>query len=218
MADFSRDIEDLIRIITGFDKHIPVKFCNATVTEVDESNRTCLVDSADDGKINFEGKLIRLMPEVSDGELDIPEVDSTVTVLYSDTIEPIIIRASWLKSKEIIIGDQRLKIEIDKQTWNDGNYGGWIKSIDPDNSKKGLLARLNEIEKQHNQLKTDFDNLVNIFNSHIHITTATIGTGGPGTIAPTTTTGQSSTAKIDPVTERADIENEKITHGLKYNP
>lgn len=54
-------------------------------------------------------------------------------------------------------------------------------------------------------LKTDVNNLITAYNSHIHITTATVGaTAVPGVISPTVSTGISSTAdmsgsKIDKV-------------------
>ncbi|MCJ7802743.1 MAG: hypothetical protein MUP82_10350 [Candidatus Marinimicrobia bacterium] len=80
---------------------------------------------------------------------------------------------------------------------NDGTceFGG-----DVDN-----MVRFSKLEEAYNQLKDDHDSLVSTFNSHIHITTATIGpTPTPGTIAPTTTTetpstGDISGAKIDEI-------------------
>jgi len=51
-------------------------------------------------------------------------------------------------------------------------------------------------------LKTDLNNLITAYNAHIHITTATIGVGGPGVIAPTTSAGTPSAA---------DMSSSKIT-------
>lgn len=77
-------------------------------------------------------------------------------------------------------------------TWlkADGTYevGG-----DADN-----MVRYSKLEEAFNQLKDDHDALVQTFNNHIHITTATVGTGPPGTIQATTTTEQPSTADITP--------------------
>ena len=59
------------------------------------------------------------------------------------------------------------------------------------------LVRYSELETAFNQLKQDFDSLVTAYNSHIHITSATVGpTPVPGVIAPTTSTGQPSSADI----------------------
>ncbi len=59
-----------------------------------------------------------------------------------------------------------------------------------------FMVRYNELETGFNQLKADLNALVSVFNSHVHITTATIGLGGPGTIAATTTAGTESEATI----------------------
>jgi len=45
-------------------------------------------------------------------------------------------------------------------------------------------------------LVTDVNNLVTAYNAHIHITTATVGVGPPGVIAPTTSTGTPTTADM----------------------
>ena len=58
------------------------------------------------------------------------------------------------------------------------------------------LVRFSKLEEAYNQLKDDFDALVTAYNSHIHITTATVGVGPPGVIAPTTATGSPSTGDI----------------------
>lgn len=60
----------------------------------------------------------------------------------------------------------------------------------------GNLTRYQELESAFNELKGDFNDLVSKYNTHIHVTTATIGTGGPGVISPTTSTETQSTADI----------------------
>jgi hypothetical protein len=47
------------------------------------------------------------------------------------------------------------------------------------------------------QLKNELNALVTVYNAHIHITTATVGMGPPGVIAPTVSTGTSPTASMD---------------------
>lgn len=67
------------------------------------------------------------------------------------------------------------------------------------NSGSDNAVRYSALETAFNQLKTDFENLVTAYNSHIHITTATVGaTAVPGVISPTTSTGSPSTADITP--------------------
>jgi len=60
------------------------------------------------------------------------------------------------------------------------------------------MVRYSELETAFNELKSDFNDLVNKYNSHIHTTTATVGTGPIGVIAPTTTTGTPTAADITP--------------------
>lgn len=59
------------------------------------------------------------------------------------------------------------------------------------------LVRFSELQTAFNELKSDLNSLVTAYNSHIHITTATVGaTPVPGIIAPTVSTGSPSTADI----------------------
>lgn len=78
-----------------------------------------------------------------------------------------------------------------------------------DGLNKGLVKLVNTVQKI-NQLENSLNSLIATFNSHIHVTTATIG-GGPalGVIAPTT---PSSTATIAPITIEADLENPDVKH------
>jgi hypothetical protein len=65
------------------------------------------------------------------------------------------------------------------------------------NGSGNFLTKFNELETAFNTLKADYDNLVTLYNAHIHTTTATVGaTAVPGEIAPTTSSGSSSTADI----------------------
>ena len=67
------------------------------------------------------------------------------------------------------------------------------------------MVRYSELQSAYNQLKSDFDNLVNSYNTHIHVTTATVGaTAVPGVLLPTTATetpssGDISGAKIEEI-------------------
>jgi hypothetical protein len=59
------------------------------------------------------------------------------------------------------------------------------------------LVRYAKLKEGFDKLKSDFNSLVTAYNSHIHITTATVGPGPtPGVIAPTTSTGTASSAEI----------------------
>lgn len=73
---------------------------------------------------------------------------------------------------------------------NDGTYeiGGSVDN----------LARYSKLQEAFDELKGDFNDLVTSYNLHTHITTATVGIGPPGVIAPTTSTGTPSIADITP--------------------
>lgn len=59
------------------------------------------------------------------------------------------------------------------------------------------LVRFNKLNDSFEQLKSDFNNLVTLYNSHIHITTATVSaTPVPGVISPTLSTGTPSAADM----------------------
>jgi len=74
------------------------------------------------------------------------------------------------------------------------------------NGNSDNLVRYSKLEDAFNELRTDFNNLVTAYNSHTHITTATVGgTPTPGVLTPTPTTGSPSIANILP----AKIENIK---------
>jgi len=66
------------------------------------------------------------------------------------------------------------------------------------NGNDDNAVRFSELKAGFDTLKTDLNNLITAYNSHIHITTATVGASPtPGVIAPTTSTGVSSTASVD---------------------
>jgi len=86
--------------------------------------------------------------------------------------------------------------EIESVQIRGDQYGGLIKIDD-------LVGKLNDIENKVNGLITKF-------NTHIHITTATISaTAVPGVIAPPTTTE----TPIAPITQKSDLENPEVKHG-----
>jgi len=65
------------------------------------------------------------------------------------------------------------------------------------NGNADFAVRYNSLKTAFDQLKTDHDNFVTLFNAHIHITTATVAaTPVPGVIAPTVSPGLPSTADM----------------------
>ena len=57
--------------------------------------------------------------------------------------------------------------------------------------EKGAAEKVSvdsKVQDELTALRNKLNDLTNLFNSHIHVTTATVGTGSPGVIAPTTST------------------------------
>jgi len=66
------------------------------------------------------------------------------------------------------------------------------------NGDVDFLAGFTKLKEGFDKLKEDLNNLISSYNSHIHITTATVGaTPAPGVITATTSAGNPSTASID---------------------
>lgn len=111
--------------------------------------------------------------------------------------------------QRVIVGTQNYSVEksIDKgELFIYSVVDGVVKSsilLNRDgelivNEGTDFAVRFSELKAGYDELKTDFNNLVTKYNAHIHVTTATIGASAtPGTIAPTTSSGTSSTASID---------------------
>lgn len=123
--------------------------------------------------------------------------DSYVVLTEDDEIE--------LVSKD----DTHIKIENENITaTNDNGYYKLVSDGDIElNGNTDFAVRYNVLKAQFDQLKSDFDTFVTtIYNTHIHITTATLGASPtPGVIAPTTSTGSASTA---------DMSNAKVDNVL----
>ena len=123
---------------------------------------------------------VRLISNNGDGVLIIPSEASVVGICMINEVE----------------GFVALHGQIDSIQYGDGSFDGLIKIAD-------LVTKLNNLES----LVTS---LISNFNTHIHITTATVGaTPTPGVIAATTSTESGSITN----TTQSEIENDKITHG-----
>lgn len=68
------------------------------------------------------------------------------------------------------------------------------------------LVKVNELKTKLNNIENLFNNLVTLFNTHTHPVVVSVGSGS------TTPTTSQQTQTLTP-TQKADIENNKITHG-----
>jgi len=202
-----RSIIEAIQKISGTQLTDNVRLLSATVDSVDVAARTCIVTTiSSQGAVTIEN--VQLMASVDDGFLLVPAVDSTVLVVYSTFNQPFIAMFSELEKVLIVAGENNASLQIDADgllleiadtkltisdgltKFNDGQLGGLVKLL-------SLVTKLNNLENLVN-------NLVTKYNAHTHILTLSTGTG---TAAPTTAT---ETTVLTP-TQRADIENDKIT-------
>lgn len=196
----SRKWSDLIKQIAGTHNMIPVKMFDANVDSVNVEKRTCQVTSIDP-TLTIDDLEVRYMSDISDGEENVPEKDSTVTVIFSSLTTPVIVSNSWLTRKTIIIGDQQWNIIDGKQTFNDGSYGGIPIVKDPENSNAGLLKKINDLEKKINDLIQIFINWIPVPND---------GGAALKTLL--------SSWLIDIIlTQESDISNPNIVHGKKLD-
>ena len=82
--------------------------------------------------------------------------------------------------------------EVEQTTFNGGHLGG--------------MVLVNNVVTQLNAIENKLNSLLGKYNAHIHVTTATVSTGAPGIINPTTS---QESGTITPTTA-PDIENDKI--------
>ena len=168
------------------------------VKSVSDSVCSVIIQS---GQVDIEVSDVLLQVEICDGLLVTPKKDSNVLVCLSTYNPPYIAMFSDIDEFYLQVGDSADLITNDgKRKLNKGDYGGLIKSIDPDNSQIGLLARLNKIENLLNEF-------IILYNSHTHTSSAP----GSNTSPPLSP----ETQNINPITSRKDIESDWITHGNK---
>lgn len=150
-------IRYLIQQIAGTYGKANVKLFDATVESVDIDERTCVVNAIDN---SIDKLTVRFMIDVSDGDMSVPQKDSTVTVAMTDFTDPYIVKTTWLDEKLFVVGNQSYDIKPDKQILNDGKYKGLATVINGDVSDGGLLTRYNKLEDDVNTLKDKLDVLV----------------------------------------------------------
>lgn len=193
MDDYIREIHDSIKKLSSPNGdgrvYIPVKTFDATVQSVNKKKRTCVVNSE---KENLEGLTVRLSPEVCDGDINIPQVGSTVTVMSSGITDPYIVSTTWIDGKIIIIGNQGYENDGVKQVFNDGSYGG--------------LVKVQEATDNFNSIEQYVLALNNAVQAAITSIDGTAGSTGTATFN-SLMAGQQINLK--------NMENKSITHGKK---
>lgn len=153
---------------------------------VNEEERICDLEPLEDEATRVGIRLQSVIGETQ-GFVLIPKDRSFIAVSFFDKSKGFVSLTSEL---------EKILIDTALVQYNGGENGGLINI-------EGLVSRMNEIENKLN-------GLVDNFNAHIHVTTATVGaTAVPGVIVPTT---PPSTNKVIPVTNRNDFEDNAIKH------
>lgn len=135
----ANSIHNAIQILAGTKGKANVYVFDATVTgSVDEAKRTVKVTMV--GGQSSNELDVRLMSSVDDGAFIYPADNSTVTVLMSEFMEPIIIGYS----------------EVEKITWLGGDYEEVPIVVHPTNPNKGLLKKINDLEDKIKDLQLIF--------------------------------------------------------------
>lgn len=169
------------------------RVCVGTVKEVDEKERTCVVER--DGSPELHE--VRLNAVIDEGVTDcftvIPAVGSFVQVLLLDETEGLVVATSKIAKIVTRTGDVTMEVSAQGIVMNGGKLGGVID-----------IAKLTE----------KVNGLVDAFNGHTHtIASGGIATQGSATaqatVAPVTVPAVTSKAeKLD----RGDYEDEKVKH------
>lgn len=130
-------IHNAIQILAGSKGSAKVFVFDAEVTgAVDEATRTVEVTML--GGQSSNTVHVRLMASVDDGAFLYPAQNSTVTILMTEFMEPIIVGYS----------------EIEKIVWLGGDYDFVPVVVHPTDNNKGLLKKINNLENKIKDLQT----------------------------------------------------------------
>ena len=194
-----RKIANAVQKLAG--NQNPVSLIQGEVVSYDEAKETCVVLIANDVQLPNVG----LTAAISDGLLILPTVGSNIWVLRSvNGTNPVAIQFSDIDKVIMRAGDAVVTLWNSTQTGgyygqlNDGSYGGIPIISDPNNPQAGLLARINQLEK----------NLTNL--------AAYVG-GLPipiaGSVSGPAIPANTQAFQITVLTQKSDIENRTFTHG-----
>lgn len=159
----ARDIRELIGILAGQGS---VTIMDMEVKSVSIPDRTAICTNGTNDII------CRLMASVDDGMLCIPEVDSSVVVMLSKTVDPVIIMYSG----------------IDKIVMRGGQFDGLTKV-------EKLTEKLNNLENKVNDLITWTGT-----HTHVGVTSGPSSTGTATPVTGTLTPTQQSDIENDNIT------------------
>lgn len=174
-------------IVTG------CRICIGAVKEVDEKERTCVVERDGSPELNDVRLNAVIDEKVTDCFTVVPAVGSFVLVLLLDETEGLVVATSTIAKVVTRTGDMTMEVSASGVVFNGGSLGGVID-----------IAKLTE----------KVNGLVDAFNRHTHtIASGGIATQGSATaqatVAPVTVPAVTSKAKK---LDRGDYEDEQVKH------
>ncbi len=199
------DLRNIIRQLAQPDGETVALVC--TVDAVDKTARTIDCTPINEGA-PLLGVNLQANQEADFGLCLFPEKGSYVVVGFvADGAAGVVLLTEKIESAEIVIGDTSAVMDADGCRIDTAKMSAHINKEDiifNGGSLDGLVI-IQKLTDKLNELKDTVNNLITKYNAHIHTTTATIGTGGPGVISPTT----SSATPAKPFV-KSDYENTKI--------
>lgn len=137
-----------------------------------------------------------------------PEKGAFVVVGFmADGAAGLMLATDKIESAEMVIGETAAAIDAEGVRVKTTKMSADINKEDIifNGGELDGLVIIQKLTDKLNELKDTVNSLINAYNNHTHITTATVGTGPAGTISPTTSKAQ--TAKSF---KKSDYENTKI--------
>ena len=199
------DLRNIIRQLAQPDGETVALVC--TVDAVDKTARTI-----DCTPINEGAPLLGVNLQANQGAdfglCLFPETGSFVVVGFvADGAAGVVMLTEKIESAEIVIGDTSAVMDADGCRIDTEKMSAHINKEDiifNGGTLDGLVI-IQKLTDKLNELKDTVNDLITKYNAHIHTTTATIGTGGPGVITATT-----STAQLAKPFAKTDYEKTKI--------
>lgn len=189
---FEANMEKLFRLM--FEKMATGIVSHGVVKSVDKTKDTCTLTIEDDGEL-INVRLKAVLDSNTNKIVAYPKVGSSLlyVLIENKNTEAFVFAMSEVEEVYVKIGSQKILLNADEIVFNDGLNGGLIK--------------IEILTSKVNALVNTVNALVTAHNSHIHITTATVGLGSAGTIAPTTSQAQQAQQL-----QKSDYENTTIKH------
>ncbi len=177
-----RAIKEAVQHLANTHLRDDVHMAAATVTSVNVAERTCACTPISGGAVTDFANVM-LMPEVDDGWLLVPAIDSTVIIMWSAKNVPYIAMTAGI--------DKALLVTLNGIQLQDGTLGGLVKLLP-------LVDKLNKLESDLNTIKNVFSSWTPVPNDGGAALKAAAASWAGNTITETV---------------RGDLENTAITQG-----